>query len=244
MSFEIIDTHIHLASSSLSNDWADNDLNSDAKSMHPIMAKEVSRCAGDLTLQSLVNEIAEIENINVQRMVFVECNNDQGSIEEAKWVLDMAKDPNLPVCAVVAHIPVPEGEEAVRNYLSSIVSWHSTSATSTSSTSTTTLPQSLRGGRVVLLGNPMPPADACLSDKYDAGLSVLEEYGLHWEWCCHSSALLHIAKVCNKHPNMTFVLNHLGRNGGTLFEKSNFKLCIFMLFILIFCFLFFFYVIL
>ena len=221
---DIVDTHIHLASSAFPNDWVDHDLNSDAKSMHSNMALKVDRHKGDLSLESLVEEIKETcsSTVKVERMVFVECGNDGGSTEEAKWALSLAADPTSQVCAVVAHIPVPDGEEAVRIFLSSVASWVSSSSPSMSEI----LPTALRGGRVVLLGNPMPPSDACLSDKYIAGLAVLEEYGLHWEWCCHSSSLFSIATACSKFPNMTFVLNHCGRNGGTEDDVDEWKAAI------------------
>ena len=66
-----------------------------------------------------------------------------------------------------------------------------------------------------MLGDPMPAPDHCLGGAFGAALDVLEAEGLHWEWCCHYTALPSVARVCAARPGMTFVLDHLGRNGGT-----------------------------
>lgn len=76
------------------------------------------------------------------------------------------------------------------------------------------LPSGLKGGRVVLLGNPMPAPTACLEEAYLAGLAALHSHGLLWEWCCHPSAIPSISEVSAKFPDMTFVLDHLGHNSG------------------------------
>ena len=112
----------------------------------------------------------------------------------------MIQDPKSLVQRVVAHIPVPEGGEAVTKFLNHFKERNGGE-----------LPASLRGGRVVLLGDPMPPPDACLEGMYLDGLRVLGEHpGLHWEWCCVPSAIPSIAKCCAQFPEMVFVLNHLG----------------------------------
>ena len=76
------------------------------------------------------------------------------------------------------------------------------------------LPAALRGGRVVLLGDPMPPPDACRAPAYLAGLGALSKAGLLWEWCCVPAAIPYIAACCREFPDMTFVLDHLGHNNG------------------------------
>jgi len=195
----ILDSHVHLAGKHLDNNWVDNDLNTDAKTLHPTTSIPVNRTSSELLEQSF---ISETKSFNVDRLIFVECGNDDGSLKETKWALGLANDPSSRIAAVVAHIPVPQGADAVRNWITSIREDNQ-------------LPLLLRGGRIVLLGNPMPAIDTCLSEDYNAGLSVLEEHNLHWEWCCHSSALANISVACAKRPNMTFVLDHLGRNGGT-----------------------------
>ena len=223
--FHIVDSHVHFSGPHLSNAWVDNDLNSDSQKMHPNTAVQVERDTSVLLEPSIVSDIEAAmsattsSSFRVDRMVFVECGNDNGSIEEVKWALNMAKDSSSRIAAVVAHIPIPDGEEAVREFMQAVL----LDKDDASDTPSLALPAALRGGRVVLLGNPMPAADACLSCKYDAGLAVLEEYCLHWEWCCHSSALPSVAQACAKRPKMTFVLDHLGRNGGTEEDFDSWK---------------------
>ena len=48
----------------------------------------------------------------------------------------------------------------------------------------------------------------------DRLVEILHARGLHWEWCCHPSALPAVATQSSRFPGMTFVLDHLGHNGG------------------------------
>ena len=52
------------------------------------------------------------------------------------------------------------------------------------------------GGRVVLLGNPMPAPTACLDAVYLEGLAALADAGLIWEWCCLSESIPSITEAC------------------------------------------------
>ena len=54
-------------------------------------------------------------------------------------------DPSSKIKAVVANIPVPDGGAAVKAFLDGL------------RTADGVLPAGLKGGRAVLLGNPMPP---------------------------------------------------------------------------------------
>jgi hypothetical protein len=65
-----------------------------------------------------------------------------------------------------ANIPVPRGAAAVKTFLNSLRD------------NSGKLPRALKGGRVVLLGNPMPPSDACLSPTYIEGLKELGAEGV------------------------------------------------------------------
>ena len=53
-----------------------------------------------------------------------------------------------------------------------------------------------KGGRVVLLGNPMPAPTACLAAPYLEGLAALAEAGLVWEWCCMTESIPAITEAC------------------------------------------------
>ena len=64
-----------------------------------------------------------------------------------------------------------------------------------------------------MLGDPMPAPDFCVTcEGLDGALSAMQDNSLHWEWCCHYTALDSISKCCAAHPEMIFVLDHLGRN--------------------------------
>ena len=76
----------------------------------------------------------------VNKAVFVECFNVrrdgvEGGLAEAKWVLEMAKDPNSIVAAVVAHIPCKQGGQAVEAFLNDLRDENGQ------------LPKELKGGR-------------------------------------------------------------------------------------------------
>ena len=69
--------------------------------------------------------------------------------------------------------------------------------------------------------------DYCVTNsEFAEGLAVLEENNLHWEWCCHYKAMPYVAQVCASKPNMNFVLDHLGRNGGTEDDIEEWKAAI------------------
>jgi L-fuconolactonase len=198
----IIDSHVHLATADIPNDWVDTELNSEAQLLQPHTAITLTRQSKELLEASLTSEINQYNGIDVQQYIFVECFNGTSAtnyMEEAVWALTKVKDDASLISGYVGHIPVPNGQQAVDDYMASIP---------------IELFPGLRGGRVALLGNPMPLPDTCLTAKYDSGLEALEKLGLHWEWCCHPSALVSIAQACAKRPNMTFVLDHLGRNGA------------------------------
>lgn len=196
----IVDTHLHFAGPDMVNPWVDN-----------ILHAVSERRNDELSEASLLENIAR-DKVNVEKLVYVQCFNGT-PLEEAMWALGMANNMTSKVESVVAEIPVPDGEAAVREFLSKLTSKSANGA----------LPAKLRGGRVVLLGEPMPPIDACLDKNYIAGLKVLEENHLHWEWCCHHTALPNIAKVCAELKDMTFVLDHLGRNKGSENDLEDWK---------------------
>ena len=157
--------------------------------------------------------------VKVSRFVFVECCNEP-PLDEARWALSLADAPDSRCAAVVARIPAFDGADAVRGFLDALRIRDKTTTASAgkdcNSTESGSLPPALKGGRVVMLGTPMPPPDHCLTcEGFDAALGVLAAEGLHWEWCCHYSALPSVATCCARHPDMIFILDHLGRNGGT-----------------------------
>eukprot|EP00038_Savillea_parva_P009212 m.181999 g.181999 ORF g.181999 m.181999 type:complete len:299 (-) comp15407_c0_seq1:102-998(-) len=189
----VLDTHIHLADNwksglgGLENVWLPTEPEN-FQNLHWTEAKllEENAAAGG--------------QFDIQGFIFVECGNVP-AVSEAKWVLEMAKSDTSKIVGVVANIPVPQGQAAVNDFLSGLEVEGQ-------------LPVELKGGRQVLLGDPMPAPDACLDPLYLQGLEALHARGLLWEWCCVPSAIPAIAKASAKMPSMTFVLDHLGRNNA------------------------------
>jgi len=189
---KVFDTHIHLAvdwkkgGAGLPNGW----LPSEPESFQKEWAES------DLLAAQAGSDVFTVEG-----SVFVECSNEP-AIAEAKWTLAMADDASSTIKAVIAHIPVPDGKAAVEAFLNELRDEKGG------------LPPNLKGGRVVLLGNPMPAPTACLAAPYLEGLAALAEAGLIWEWCCMSESIPSITEACSKFPTMTFVLDHLGHNSS------------------------------
>ena len=78
------------------------------------------------------------------------------------------------LAGLVAHIPAPDGADAVSAFLQPLRD------------ASGALPSGLKGGRVVFLGKD---PEACLDPEFEAGLRVMASEGLSWDFCCHSPAL-------------------------------------------------------
>ena len=97
------------------------------------------------------------------------------------YCVSKAEDPSSIIEGVVAEIPVPDGADAVKAFLSTVAE------RTTRDHSNEARIKGLKGGRVPLWGGPK---ETCKSKKYAEGLSELVAYNkerassLHWEWCC------------------------------------------------------------
>jgi L-fuconolactonase len=203
----IVDTHVHFAEQwrcgeqGLPNAWLRDENN---QAFHQ-----------DWSEDKLTSD-AKFSALPVNVLVYVECFNTS-NIDEAKWVLSMINDEHSLVQAFVAHIPVPDGADAVTTFLNEL---RNNNDSTTSKSSIGSLPRALKGGRVVLLGNPTPSPTSVLQEKYIQGLKALHAEGLHWEWCCNPNAIPAITEVCKQLPDMLFILDHLGHNqGGNDFDE-------------------------
>eukprot|EP00912_Choanoflagellata_sp_UC4_P001357 UC4_evm1s839 len=157
---KVLDTHIHLAV-----DWKES-LGGGKGLPNVWLPGEPDSFQRNFTEKNLLDLNAEgPHNFEIVGTVFVECSNVPAE-EEARWTLSMAEDPGSSVKAVVANIPVPNGAAAVRTFLDKLRNKNDGS-----------LPSRLKGGRVVLLGDPMPPPNLCLSDSYLEGLCELQKTG-------------------------------------------------------------------
>jgi len=192
----VVDTHLHLQNGELTYPWVDSG----------DLAKYCERISGDYTkpASGLWSEVEFMKDMSsgrfqVSKGIFVECGHS--AMSEAKWALTLAESKESIVQGVVAHIDVSQGASQVQLFLAGLQNKSG-------------LPSKLKGGRVVLLGDPRPRPEIILEAKYLEGLKELNKAGLHWEWCCHPEALPNIAKVCASLPDMVFVLDHLGHNSG------------------------------
>ena len=183
----VIDTHVHLTfPDSCINAWVDGE------------GWDISK----YTEETLVARIDE-SIISVKSAVYVQCFNHP-PLEEACTAIALARSSDSIIKAVVAEIPVPMGAEKTSAFLAAIRKRHDGK-----------LPNPLKGGRVVLLGNPAPDPKTCLSKHYQEGLQILQQESLHWEFCCTPKHLPAIFTCCENFPKMTFIIDHLGHNGGS-----------------------------
>jgi|TARA_B110000208_G_scaffold98457_1_gene122999 L-fuconolactonase len=187
---EVVDTHIHLCYGPTfsweSNGW---------------LASESESFQREWSEADLISAASASTSTSLTAGVFVECGNAP-PLAEARWALAMASSSTSLIGGVTAHIPCMSGGDAVAAFLDALRDADGA------------LPAGLKGGRQVLLGDPMPAPDACRAPLLLEGLAVLAANGLLWEWCCKPEALPHIAAISAQFPTMTFVLDHLGHNSG------------------------------
>jgi predicted TIM-barrel fold metal-dependent hydrolase len=124
-------------------------------------------------------------------------------VDEAKWVLGLAEDPNSIVCAVVSQIVAQDGAKAVEDALALL------------RLPDGSLPRALKGARFVFpaRGEKNTP-DACLDPLFHEGLDALQKAGLHWEFCVNPFMAPNLAACIRKFPGMTFIINHGAHNGN------------------------------
>ena len=204
---EVIDSHVHLTMGCQDKEEREGGLPNLWISAMP----EGSPFRKEWTPELLHDALGSSPHFKVTQCVFVECFN-RPYVEEARRACALAKDPTSPVSAVVAHVPCRSGAVAVKAFLEELGTC-----------------EPLKGARQVFLGDPMPPADACLDPTFLEGLRALQELGqnkIHWEWCCHPCALHSVADVMQQMPEMRFVLDHCGHNrGGNDFTSWSADMC-------------------
>jgi predicted TIM-barrel fold metal-dependent hydrolase len=185
MMIDVLDSHVHLTSPKLKNEWIENETDAFR--------------SGVWSLKRYKSEMGRSDRFRITSCVFVECFNVP-AVREAKWVLGLCKDSIVE--GVVAQVPCKDGADAVRVFLNELRD------------EAGSLPENLKGARQVFLGSPMPKLDACLENKFLEGLQELARHGLHWEFAVQPGALPYVLRVVQTFPKIMFVLDHLGHNAG------------------------------
>ena len=132
-------------------------------------------------------------DVQLDKFVFVECDVAPGrSLDEARRIAGLAKgDPRL--AGIVAHAPLEQGA-AVEPHL-----------------------QALAGIGLVkgvrrLLQNEADDA-FCLRPDFQEGLALLPRYGFDFELCIFHRQFPAVLQLVARHPEVRFVLDHIGKPG-------------------------------
>ena len=110
------------------------------------------------------------------------------TIQETDWLLDLARDHPF-IKAVVGWVPL--ASDRLQHQLD-----HLTPHTK------------LRSVRHVLQGEPDP---YMLRHEFDRGISSLKNYGLAYDILIYERQLPHAITLVQKHPDQTFVLDHIAK---------------------------------
>ncbi len=127
----------------------------------------------------------------VSKIIFVECGCDPAqSLAEVDWISTVAKsEPRLK--GIVAHASLERGQ-AVRSELETLASR-----------------PLVKGVRRNLQSEP--EAEFCLEPKFISGITLLAEFGFTFDLCLRHEQLPVAAELGRRVPEVTFVLDHLGK---------------------------------
>jgi L-fuconolactonase len=139
---------------------------------------------------------AERGGVEVEALVFVEVAVERGQhIEEAARIEALAAvDPRI--AAIVAHAPVDKGE-GVGADLDALAA-----------------NSRLRGVRRLIQGEVDP--GICLAPDFIAGVRQVGERGLVFDLCVKHWAMVFVIELVRRCPEVTFVLDHIGKPGIAL----------------------------
>ena len=174
-SFKIIDTHLHL--------W-DPDL-----IPYPWLEPE----APSLNKKFLLEDYNKaIDNIPIDKMVFVQCECDQNQyLEELKWVTKLAKnDPRIQ--GIIPWAPLEKGD-TVREELEFI--------------SQNKLVKGIRR----IIQHEKNDLNFCLRPDFIKGVNLLPNYNLSFDICIGHIHMANTIKFVKQCPEVSFMLNHIGK---------------------------------
>jgi L-fuconolactonase len=140
------------------------------------------------------------DGVEVGGLVFVEVGVAPAyGLLEAKWANAIAeRDPRLQ--GIVAWAPMEYGEQA-RAYLEAVVA----------------IGPRVKGVRQVL---ELQPADFCVRPGFDQAVGILAEYGLSFELAVKKHQLANATELVRRHPDVQFMLNHIGKPGILSHERE------------------------
>ena len=172
-SFPIIDAHLHI--------WRPD-----------LIEMSWLATAGKLDRNFTLSDFDQARGaVDVEAMVFVECDVDAGSaIREAEWVSDIARRDDR-IKAIVAHAPIHQGD-AVRSHLEKL----------------SDLPL-MRGVRRLL--QQEQDAAYSLRSEFIDGLKALQDFGWSFDVCITYRQMESTIELVRRFPQMQFVLDHIGK---------------------------------
>jgi L-fuconolactonase len=132
------------------------------------------------------------QGIEVEGIVYVEVDvAPQLALLEAQWVAAQAHK-DFSVLGIVANAPIEFGEQ-VRAYLDELVK----------------ISPRIKGVRRLLQGES--DSAYCLRPNFVRGIQILAEYGLSFDICVVHRQLASAAELVRRCPDVTFVLDHIGK---------------------------------
>ena len=132
-------------------------------------------------------------SVEVEKFVFVQADVVPAqSLAETNWVTQLATT-DTRIAGIVAHAPLEEGT-AVRPHLE-------------------TLAQNplVKGIRRLIQSEPDPTF--CLQPAFVQAVQMLPDYGFSFDICIVHSQLASVIKLVAQCPNVSFVLDHIGKPG-------------------------------
>ena len=173
--FAIVDTHVHLYDPArLRQSWIDG--NATLEGPHLLPDLDTAR-----------------ENVEIERIVFVEAGLDPGQhVREAAWVAELAKA-DLRLHGMVAAIPLEQGA-AVRSDLEQLAQ-HAI----------------LKGVRRLL--HIEADGQFCLQPSFIEGLELLPAFGLSFDLCIYHHQLASATELVRRCPEVRFILDHIAKPG-------------------------------
>jgi len=134
-----------------------------------------------------------IDPVEVEQFVFVEVDvNFPQHVDEARWVDGLA-DTDKRITGMVAALPLEQGK-SVEVELAELLEL-----------------KRLRAIRRLIQTQPDP--DFCIKPRFFEGLKLIASHGLPFDICILHHQMPNVIKMVRQCPEVTFVLDHIGKPG-------------------------------